>query len=356
MAAFGASAAALSLGDEADASPRSSIQRVQGSEGDNLEFYNWDTYLGETTLRDFRNTTGIAVNLTFYASNDYLLSNLSIAPDRYDLIIPGHEYLSRMIDADLLLPLDHAKIPNKNNLDPSYLNPTYDPGLRYSMPYTSLVIGIGYRKSALKSGIVPNSWRYLFDSNTYKGRISLASNAADLMRLCLKYMGIPLHTVTPALIARARDMLMKQKPNIKNFHFDDGQDLLMSKEVDLVMEYNGDIAQKMVDDDDLGFVVPKEGSLLSVDSMCIPKRARHPNNAHAMINFILDARHGAEIARTILYPTPNMAARVLLDKAYRSNSTLFPPPAQMALCEYGQYQGSEISQAYENAMTQLRVI
>jgi spermidine/putrescine transport system substrate-binding protein len=149
-------------------------------------------------------------------------------------------------------------------------------------------------------------------------------------------------------------MLIKQKANIKNFHDDNGQDLLMSKEIDIVLEYNGDIAQKETEDPDLAFVVPKEGSLLNSDCMCIPTGAPNPNNAHAFINFLLDGQNGANITKTILYPTPNAAAKALMDDTYKNNPTIFPPAEVMAKCEYGKYAGSEITQAFEAAMTRVR--
>ena len=58
----------------------------------------------------------------------------------------------------------------------------------------------------------------------------------------------------------------------------------------LCMEWNGDIIQVMAEDEDLAYAVPTEGSLLWQDTMAIPKGAPHPENAHAFLNFVLDAR------------------------------------------------------------------
>ena len=98
------------------------------------------------------------------------------------------------------------------------------------------------------------------------------------------------------------------KPKIKAFAPDAGQDLLISGEVDVCLEYNGDILQVMEEDDDLAYVVPEEGSQIWEDCMCIPRGGPNPDNAHAFINFILDAEvHGA-IATYVRYPCPNAAA------------------------------------------------
>jgi spermidine/putrescine transport system substrate-binding protein len=357
MAAFGATAAALTLSGckpaESEATSEGKLV-IEGSEGNKLAFYNWDTYIGENTLADFKAASGVEVNMTLFATNDELFAKFRAGNPGFDLIMPSNEYVARMIEAKMLAPLDHAKIPNKKNLLPEFQDADFDPGRKYSMPYTWLVLGIGYRKSAMKGGVIPDSWKYLYDSAEYKGRMSLLSDSADVFRLGFKYLGKSVNDATPELIKQVEDMLVKQKANIKNFHEDNGQDLLMSKEIDIVLEYNGDIAQKETEDPDLAFVVPKEGSLLNSDCMCIPTGAPNPNNAHAFINFLLDGQNGANITKTILYPTPNAAAKALMDDTYKNNPTIFPPAEVMAKCEYGKYAGSEITQAFEAAMTRVR--
>ena len=357
MAAFGATAAALTLSGCTPAEPEAKSDGklvIEGSEGNKLAFYNWDTYIGENTLADFKAASGVEVNMTLFANNDELFAKFRAGNPGFDVIMPSNEYVARMIEAKMLAPLDHAKIPNKKNLLPEFQDADFDPGRKYSMPYTWLVLGIGYRKSAMKGGVIPDSWKYLYDSAEYKGRLSLLSESADVFRLGFKYLGKSVNDATPELIKQVEDMLIKQKANIKNFHDDNGQDLLMSKEIDIVLEYNGDIAQKETEDPDLAFVVPKEGSLLNSDCMCIPTGAPNPNNAHAFINFLLDGQNGANITKTILYPTPNAAAKALMDDTYKNNPTIFPPADVMAKCEYGKYAGSEITQAFEAAMTRVR--
>jgi spermidine/putrescine transport system substrate-binding protein len=318
-----------------------------------LNFYNWDTYIGETTLPDFQKETGIDVNMSLFATNDELFAKLRAGNPGFDVIVPGSEFVERMIQANMLEPLDHAKIPNIKNVAPAFINDApYDPGRKYSMPYTWLVIGIGYRKSKVKE--IPDSWKWLFDSDVYKGRIAVMSDASELFRNCFKYLGHSINDKSPELLKQAETLLIKQKPNIKSFHEDNGQDLLLSGEVDVVMEYNGDIAQVMVEDDDLDFVVPKEGAMKQSDTLAIPKGAPHPENALEFINFILNAKVGAEISETIKYPSPNAAAVALMPASYKDNPVIFPPAEILAKCEYPNYLGPEYSRLLDEAMTRLR--
>src|SRR5215471_13311337 len=318
-----------------------------------LNFYNWDTYTGETTLADFQKASGIDVNMSLFATNDELFAKLRAGNPGFDVIVPGSEFVERMIQADLLEPLDHAKIPNIKNVAPEFINDApYDPGRKYSMPYTWLVIGIGYRKSKVKE--TPDSWKWLFDSDAYKGRIAVMSDASELFRNCFKYLGKSINDDSPELIKQAEALLTKQKPNIKTFHEDNGQDLLLAGEIDVVMEYNGDIAQVMVEDDDINFVVPKEGAMRQSDTLAIPKGAPHPENALEFINFIFAPEVGAEISKTIKYPSPNAAAVALMPASYKDNPVIFPPAEIMAKCEYPRYLGPEFTRLLDDAMTRLR--
>lgn len=347
LSAFGAAAIGLSF-TACGEKPKA------GADGEEakLNFYNWDTYIGETTLGDFRKATGVDVNMSLFANNDELFAKLKAGNAGYDVIVPSNEFVTRMAQAGMLQPLDHAKIPNISNIDPSFMNPDYDPGRKFSLPYTWLVLGIGYRKSKVSG--VPDSWKWLFDSNQYAGKIALLSESADLVRLAAKYLGHSVNGVPADMLPRIEQMLIRQKPFVKAFHDDNGQDLLLSREVDVVLEYNGDIAQAMKDDDDIGFVVPREGSLLNSDTLCIPKGAPRPNNAHRFINYLLDAKAGAEISKTILYPTPNAAAKALMPDDYKNNPVIFPPPAAMAKCEYGAFEGAEKASLYEEIITRVR--
>jgi len=318
-----------------------------------LNFYNWDTYIGETTLEDFAEASGIDVNMSLFATNDELFAKLRAGNPGYDVIVPGSEFVQRMIEAKLLEPLDHSKIPNIKNIAPEFMEDApFDPGRKYSLPYTWLVIGIGYRKSKVDG--VPDSWKYLFDSDKYAGKITVMSDASELFRNCFKYLGGSLNDASPELLKKAEAMLIKQKPHIKAFHEDNGQDLLLSGEVDLAMEYNGDIAQIMTEDDDIDFVVPKEGAMKQQDTLAIPKGAPHPENAHKFINFIFEPEVGAEISSTILYPSPNAAAVKLMPADYRDNKVIFPPADVMAKCEWPNYLGPEFSRMLDEAMTRLR--
>jgi spermidine/putrescine transport system substrate-binding protein len=317
-----------------------------------VNFYNWDTYIGETTLSDFTSATGIEVQYDLFADNEELFAKFRGGNPGYDLIVPTNDFVERFIAADLLQPLDHSRIPNMSNIDPGFLAPAHDPERTYSMPYMWGTIGIGYRKSEVDG--VPDSWSHLYTSDEYANRIALLGEPTTVLQMAFKLMGKSLNDWSDENIAAAEEMIIAQKSKITAFAPDNGQDLLLAGEVDLAQEWNGDILQAMEEDDDIGYVVPAEGGLLWEDDLCIPVGAPNPEGAHELINYILDAEAGAAIADYIYYATPNTAARELLSADYNENPAIFPSAETIAKCEVAVFPGQETLAKIDAAWTRIR--
>lgn len=312
--------------------------KAMSEEEKKLTFYNFDTYIGENTLADFSAATGIEVKLDLFADGDELFTKLKAGNPGYDVIIPPNDKVERMGKANMLMPLDHSKIANIANIDPAFMNPSFDPGRKLSLPYMWGTVGIGYRKSKVADA---SSWKVLFDDAAYAGRIASLGDQEHNIGCALKYLGYSYNSTNMDELNKAKELLIAAKKNIKKYADDNGQDLLAQGEVDLTMEYNGDIAQVMAEDEDISYSVPKEGSNVWEDTIAIAAGAPHPENAHAFINFVFDKDVGKHIAETIQYATPNKAAREIMDPAYTGNLAIFPPADVLAKCEYAAYLGEE---------------
>jgi len=316
-----------------------------------LNFYNWGTYIAPDAVPNFEERTGIDVQVDLFANNSELFAKLKEGNPGYDVIVPTNNWLDRMINADMIEPLDHSMIPNKKHLSPRFLDAEFDPGRKYSMPYMWGTVGIGYRKSRVDG--VPDSWKWIFDSDRYSGRIALLRDCRFFMGVAQKYLGYSLNTRDIGRIKEAEKLVTKQKPHIRAFAPDTGQRLLIEGAVDLTMEWNGDIAQVKAEDPDLDYVVPKEGGIIWQDVMAIPKGAPHPNNAHRFINYILDPKVNASIADFIRYATPNESAKQHLPEDYLNSPITFPPDSVLDKCEPVLYLGEDVIEAYENACTRI---
>lgn len=111
------------------------VPRPATAQSNIVNVYNWDTYIGEGTLDQFQEATGITVRYDLYASADELFGKLREGDPGYDVVFPSNEYLQRRIEAGMLEPLDHAQIPNLKSLDPSSADARFDPGRKHSKPY-----------------------------------------------------------------------------------------------------------------------------------------------------------------------------------------------------------------------------
>ncbi|MDX5367712.1 MAG: spermidine/putrescine ABC transporter substrate-binding protein [Alphaproteobacteria bacterium] len=316
-----------------------------------LVFANWDTYIGETTIADFTAETGINVTVDTFADVSELFAKMRGGNVAYDVIVPSNDWLPRMIAAGMVQELDHSKIPNISNIFPRFMDEPFDPGRKFSLPYMWGTVGIGFRKSAVSS--TPDSWKVLYDSDEYANKIALLSDCGTMLGCALKYLGYSLNSTDKAENEAAAELIIKQKKNIKAFAEDNGQDLLAAGEVDVTMEYNGDIVQLMTEDDDVDYVIPKEGGILWEDVLAIPANAKNVENAHAFINYIHAPEPNQLITDYIQYATPNKAGFDLMDEGYKTNADIFPPDDVVEASEFAEYLGEEVTQMREDLCTKI---
>ncbi len=133
LQAMGVAAIGISFGGLAACSKGEGKKLANGEEA-KLNFYNWDTYIGETTLDDFKETSGIDVKMDLFDSNDVLFAKFKAGNPGYDVIVPSNDFVERMAQADMLLPLDHAQIPNMKNIDPSFMTSTMTRAVNFRCP------------------------------------------------------------------------------------------------------------------------------------------------------------------------------------------------------------------------------
>ncbi len=287
-----------------------------------LNIYNWDTYMDPAVLTSFEQEFGVTIQYDIYASNEEMLERVTSSSVDYDIVVPTDYMVAIMRRQGLLSPLNRANIPNFDNLDPAFINPVYDPGNRYCIPYQWGTMGIGYNIRA--TGREIESWADLFDP-AFAGRIAMLGDARLTMGVVLLYLGYSPNTTSAAEIAAARDFLLAHSDAIAAYAPDTGQDMLAAGEVDLAFEWSGDVFQVMAEDPDLRYVIPREGSLIWTDNMCILAGAPHQALAETFINYVLRPEVGAAISNYIHFSSPNQAALPLIQAEDRNNPALYPP-------------------------------
>src|SRR6185295_12648548 len=178
-----------------------------------------------------------------------------------------------LVPQGLLQPLDHARLPHFENLDPRFLNQAFDRGNAHSVPYLWGTTGIGYDKEKVKEPI--DSWRALFDER-YAGRILMLDDVREAFGAALKLMGRSINEKDPAALRKAAAMLTAQKRLVRTYNSSDFANLLTAGDVDVAQGWNGEMAEVVANAPGrLAFNVPKEGGTLWIDNLAIPKGARN---------------------------------------------------------------------------------
>lgn len=295
-----------------------------GFQGQTLNVFNWTTYVADNTIPDFEAACGVTVVYDTYESNEALLARLRGGNPGYDIVVPTDHMIATMISLGLLESLDMANIPNFANVSEGLKNPSYDPGNGYSVPYQWGTIGVGYNTDKVGGEIV--SWDQVF---SYNGPVAWLDDPRATIGIALQILGYDPNTPDPNQVGEARDFLINNGGNVVSIAGDDGQAQLERGDVDIAVEYMGDIYQVTADCgcDNIAFALPEEGSNIWVDNLAIPTGAPNKTLAEAFINYILDPQVGADISNYTAFASPNQAAidAGLIDPAYLDSPIIYPP-------------------------------
>ena len=299
------------------------------STGGTINVYNWGEYISngsDGTLdvnEEFTRRTGIHVNYTTFATNEELYAKLAIGGSDYDVIIPSDYMVAKLIRNDMLEKLDFDNIPNFSFIDENFRNPQYDPTNEYSVPYTWGTVGIFYNKNMVEESEDEIGWDILWDPK-YAGQILMFDNSRDAFAIAQTRLGMDFNTTDPADWYAAAEDLEQQKPLVQSYVMDQIFNKMGNNEAALAPYYAGDAAIILEENEDIGFVIPKEGTNLFVDAMCIPKGSKHKAEAEAYINFMCDVEIATANIEYIGYSTPETAVRENLDPEIAQSPIFYP--------------------------------
>lgn len=299
--------------------------------GRRVNLYIWSSYLGPDTLRNFTDRTGIQVDYDLYDSNETLHAKLASGNVEYDVIVPSDYMVEILVKENLLAPIDRGRLANFAQVDPQYFGLAHDRETKWSIPFISGTTGIGYRKDRVAAPM--DSWKALWDPR-YKDHILMLDDMRECFGAALKSLGHSINTTDVAHLRAARELLMQQKPLVKEYNSSNFQDLLISGEAWVVQGFNGQIAKAAREYPFIGYAIPKEGCTRSLDNLCIPAGAPHKAEAHKLIDYLLDPKVAAELCMYTSYTTTNDGARAFMLPEVLNNTSIFPPQGLLDRCEY----------------------
>ncbi|WP_420805697.1 ABC transporter substrate-binding protein [Exiguobacterium oxidotolerans] len=302
------------------------LNATQGYSGENvLNIYNWGDYIDPDLIDQFEQETGIKVVYQTFDSNEAMLTKVEQGGTTYDIAVPSDYAIAKMIEEDLVIPIDKSKIPNLKHIDDRFLDLPFDPGNQYSIPYFWGTVGIVYNQKLL-NGKEPTSWEDLWDP-AFKNQILLADGAREVMGMSLNSLGYSLNETDEDKLQEAKANLMDLTPNVKAIVGDEIKLLLANEEAGIGVVWSGDANEIMSENEDLNYVIPSEGSNVWFDNVVIPKTAENVEGAHAFINFMLRPDIAAKNTDYVGYSTPNKDALKLLDAEVREDERFYPDKA-----------------------------
>ena len=316
--------------------------------------YNWGEYLDPEVLTMFEEETGIDVVYEEFETNEILYPKISSGAIAYDVICPSDYMIQRMIENGLLAEINFDNIPNVKNIGKDYIEQSrqFDPENKYSVPYCWGTVGILYNKTMVDEPIT--SWSVLWDEK-YKDNILMQDSVRDAFGVTLKYLGYSLNSTDLDELTEARDLLIKQKPLVQAYVIDQVRDKMIGNEAAIGVIYSGEAIYTQMENPDLEYVIPEEGSNIWIDSWVIPKNAENKENAEKFINFLCRPEIALMNFEYITYSTPNIEARKLIeDEAIRNSEIAFPDLSKYDNLETFQYLGTEADQTYGELWNQVK--
>ena len=317
---------------------QSTEESTENPEGDGrsktanvVNIYNWGEYIDPEVISMFEEETGIKVVYDMFETNEEMYPVIEAGGVLYDAVCPSDYMIEKMMQNHLLAEIDYSNIPNIKEIGKGYMEmcAEFDPGNRYTVPYTTGTVGILYNKRMLDElGVpYPTKWADLWNTKL-KGEILMQDSVRDAFMVALKKEGHSMNTVDEKQLDEAMADLIAQKPLVQAYVVDQVRDKMIGEEAAVGVIYSGEILYVQGElegtDVEVEYVIPEEGTNLWVDGWVIPKNAKHKENAEKWINFLCRPDIAAKNFEYITYTTPNEGALKLLPQEYTENKAVFP--------------------------------
>lgn len=302
-----------------------------------ITVYNWGQYISDgndgslDVIAAFEEETGIKVNYLTFDSNESMYTKLKTGGTTYDVIIPSDYMIGKLIEENMLEPLNFDNIPNYQYIDESFRNQSYDPANAYSVPYTWGTVGLIYNSQHVSAADAA-SWNCLWNEK-YSGKILMFDNPRDAFAIAESILGYGLNTENEDELRAAAELLTEQKSLVQSYVMDQIFDKMQRGEAWAAPYYAGDFLTMVEENPDLAFSFPEEGFNIFIDAMCIPKGCQNKEGAEAFINFLCRPDICAANLDYLGYSAPESAAKELMDPEVTSSPVAYPDDETLARTE-----------------------
>lgn len=299
-----------------------------GLQGTTVNVYNWGEYISDgeegsmDVVSEFERLTGAKVNYTNFESNENMYSKLSGGGVSYDVIAPSDYMIERLIDEDMLLPLDYDNIPNIKLINEKYQHLYFDPDQLYTVCFNVGTTVLIYNKALVDEE--PDSWDVLWDEQ-YKGKVLMFNNPRDAFAIAQARLSQDFNTVSEDEWIKAAELLAEQRDKVSPVYvMDEVFNLMESGEYAFATYYAGDYLLMLENNEDLDYCYPQEGINEFYDAFCVPKCSQNKKGAEAFINFMHEPQVAFENCEYIYYHSPNVTVEQNEESSLYGEPVIYP--------------------------------
>ena len=281
-----------------------------------LNVLNYDIYIDRSLLKEFEEANNVTIKYDTYSTPEEMYIKVKSGASKYDLIISSEYMIERMINENLVNKLNFDNIPNYKYIGEDFKNHVYDPTNEYSVPYFWGTLGILYNKTTIDASSV--SWAMLWDE-THAQRIIMMDSQRDSFAAALKLLGYSLNSVDENELDEAKALLIEQRPLVMAYITDGSPDIMINEEADMALVWSGEAVSAMTENENLDFVIPKEGSNIWIDAMIIPSTTEKQELAEKLIDFLCSTDATLRNIDEVWYSTVHTEAIKQVDEELLEN-------------------------------------
>jgi spermidine/putrescine transport system substrate-binding protein len=281
-----------------------------------LNVLNYDIYIDRSLLKEFEEANNVTIKYDTYATPEEMYIKAKAGASNYDLIISSEYMIERMINEGMVNKLNFDNIPNYKYIGEDFKNHPYDPNNEYAVPYFWGTLGILYNKNTVDAS--SDSWAMLWDEN-HSQRIIMMDSQRDSFGAALKLLGYSMNTVDEKELDEAKGLLLQQKPLVMAYITDGAPDIMINEEADMALVWSGEAVAAMAENENLDFVIPKEGSNIWIDAMFIPTTTKNQPLAEKFIDFLCSKEATLKNIDEVWYSTVHTEAIKEVDEELLSN-------------------------------------
>lgn len=280
-----------------------------------LKVYNWDQYIWTKVLKDFAKEYKVDYELSTFYNTAEAMNKIRTGQVEFDVFFPTPDLIPKLVAAKLLQPVNRSYLPNlERNIWPELVDPWYDRGSRYSVPYVVYTTGIGWRTDLVDEDIGARDDPFeVFWDPQYSGKVGIYDDYREAMAMILVKNGIDVNTTKSKHIELVRDRLIDMAETVNVRTTIDGAYVgIPERRFAIHQAWSGDLAaapyympDKEYGDPEgvLRYWWPSNG-VIGSDTIVIPTNSKNPVLAHHFLNFMLDNKHALKNFSWVLYQPP----------------------------------------------------